>query len=768
MAITFALKQFRLEISNQSVMSRHPRVKYEYDDYDDYDDDQSSDYSGASPSPSVEHYMSRAKQLSTSRGSPKVPSPMATMATGPPMNRIATTAQVRRAEALAQVARVLPDYAGHDEEAVWHTLQRCAFDTEKCVDLLLTVATATTPRSKLASSASGGVFDMDPDDNASNVNIANSSDSSVANLSSPRLNVSVGSDGTAGAHTPKRDKLKASLSAIAAASVRSDGPNEFDFSSPAAPPAATAATPVSAVGTNAAGTPAEVRLKSSGSVVRSNDTPSRSRPAKIRDASKQRELEALLAAAEKPTADGGKQHVNLIVIGHVDAGKSTINGHLLLLTGRLDQRASHRNEKDAKAAGKGSFALAWALDEHEEERARGVTINVGVNYFETAQRRVTLLDAPGHRDFVPNMISGASQADFAILVVDAAPGQFEVGFGNDGQTKEHALLARSLGAWHVIVAVNKMDAIAWDKPRYDAICGAVAPFLKSAGFRADQVTFVPCSGLTGANLSKSVRDVEPAAAWHTGPTLMAAIDAVPIPDRDAAELAKPLRFCVADVYKSHALGLAAGGRVEAGVVMVGDRVLLSPLNEYATIKAIHQLEKPVQLARAGESVDLGLGVPTGAAQSDDALAPGDVIGDIAQAVPLTRRIRAQVLTFVSAADSITKGYPCDFLMQSLAVPCKVSRLVALIDRATGEVKKARPRLLGENVTAVIEVKFGRAICVEKYANCKPLGRFMLRKGGRTVCAGIVLDIDENSLKKKSNNAAASSNNATDEGDLEQE
>lgn len=754
-------------------MSRH-RYKIEYDDYDEDYDDQSSDYSGASPSPSVEHYMSKAKHLSSSRGSPLVPSPMATAATATTAsasaNRIATTAQVRRAEALAQVARTLPDYAGHDEEAVWHTLQRCAFDTEKCVDMLLTAATSsTTPRSKMASSNGGGVFDMDPDDNT--VDVSRSSDNSVANLSSPRLNLSVGSDGYGG-NTPKRDKLKASLSAIAAAAMRTDGPNEFDFASPVAPAAANLSTPLSAVATNS-GTPAEVRLKSSGSVVRSNDTtPSRSRPQKIRDASKQRELEALLAASDKQTADGagGKQHINLIVIGHVDAGKSTINGHLLLLTGRLDQRASHRNAQDAKAAGKGSFALAWALDEHEEERARGVTINVGVNHFETEQRRVTLLDAPGHRDFVPNMISGASQADFAILVVDAAPGQFEVGFGNDGQTKEHALLARSLGAWHVIVAVNKMDAIKWDKPRYDAICGAVAPFLKSAGFRAEQVTFVPCSGLTGANLSKPVRDGEPAAAWHTGPTLMAAIDAVPIPDRDAAELAKPLRFCVADVYKSHALGLAVGGRVEAGVVMVGDRVLLSPLNEYATIKAIHQLEKTVQLARAGESVDLGLGVPTGAAQSDDALKPGDVIGDIAQAVPLTRRIRAQVLTFVSAADAITKGYPCDFLMQSLRVPCKVSRLVSLIDRATGEVKKARPRLLGENVTAVIEVKFARAICVEKYANCKPLGRFMLRKGGRTVCAGIVLDIDENSLKKKSNNAAAASSSAAadDGGDLEQE
>jgi translation elongation factor TU len=753
-------------------MSRH-RLKYDADDYyDDQDyDELSSSYSdyAASPSPSVEHYMNKAKNINTTNtnttnkgnNSPKVPSPMA----------VTSTAQMRRAQALSSVAAVLgEDYAGHDEAAVWHTLQRCAFDTEKCVDLLLAASTST-PRgagSKLAASGAG-VFDMDDD------NDTTTSGGVPSGVSS--LDVSGGSDSSvvlrAASGTPvsKRDRLKASLSAIqnvASPNKRNDGLAEFDFTSPAPAASATpAATP------SAATLSPDARLKSSGSgIVRSADSSRQSQP--IRAAGKQRELEAMLAAAAAESGKGGgdaaavvvKQHINLIVIGHVDAGKSTINGHLLLLTGRLDQRAAHRNQRDAKAAGKGSFALAWALDEHEEERARGVTINVGVNYFETAERHVTLLDAPGHRDFVPNMISGAAQADFAILVVDGAPGQFEVGFGNDGQTKEHALLARSLGAWHLIVAVNKMDAIAWDKERYDEICGSVAPFLKSAGFRADQITFLPCSGLTGANLSTPVRDGEPAAAWYTGPTLMAAIDAVPIPDRDAAELGKPLRFCVADVYKSQALGTAVGGRVEAGVVMVGDRVLLSPLNEFATVKAIHRLEKPVQFARVGESVDLGLTAMTGAAQSSDALTPGDVLGDTTLAVPLTRRIRAQVLTFVCGADPILKGYSCDFLMQSLAVPCKVSRLVSLIDRATGEVKKARPRLLGENVTAVIEIKFAHAICVEKYANCKALGRFMLRKGGRTVCAGIVLDIDENSVSKKSNAATNNSNNNDDQ--LEQE
>jgi elongation factor 1 alpha-like protein len=642
------------------------------------------------------------------------PSSSSSLASASASSAALTDAETQRRLKLSAVAAVLgDDYAGHEEAAVWHALQKCGFDTAKCIDVLLATAAEVN-------SAAAAVFQMDDDVDPA------AQQSAVA--------------------AAKRDRLKASLSAFQAVTPKRDGPAEFDFSSLVPASAASAAAPSAALLT----TPSEQpRLKSSGGSA-SGRADSARRAERIRTPAKQKELEALLVSDKSGTAEsGGKQHINLVVIGHVDAGKSTINGHLLLLTGRIDQRVVHKHERDAKAAGKGSFALAWALDEHDEERARGVTITVGINYFETARRHVTLLDAPGHRDFVPNMICGTAQADFAILVLDAAVGQFEVGFSSDGQTKEHALLARSLGACHLIVAINKMDSIGWQRERYDAIRDAVTPFLKATGFRNEQVTFLPCSGLTGANLSKRVAGAEPAAAWYTGPTLLEAIDAVTLPDRDAAELTKPLRFSVTDVYRSQALGLAAGGRVESGVVMVGDRVLVAPLNEMATVKAIHQREKAVQMARVGENVDLGLAALTGAAAAADALAPGDVICDSSQAVPQARRIRAQVLTFMTGADPILKGYSCDFLMQSLAQPCKVSRLLSLIDRATGEVKKNKPRLLGENVTAVIEIKFARNICIEKFADCKTLGRFTLRKGGKTVCAGVVLDIDESVVVSKS-------------------
>jgi elongation factor 1 alpha-like protein len=654
---------------------------------------------------------SNAGTPTTTKGSKSKSSSSSSLASASASSAALTDAETQRRLKLSAVAAVLgDDYAGHEEAAVWHALQKCGFDTAKCIDVLLATAAEVN-------SAGAAVFQMDDDVDPAAVAAA------------------------------KRDRLKASLTAFQAVTPKRDGPAEFDFSSlvPAASAAAAAAAPSASLLT----TPSEQpRLKSSGGSA-SGRADSTRRAERIRTPAKQKELDALLASDKSGTAEsGGKQHINLVVIGHVDAGKSTINGHLLLLTGRIDQRVVHKHERDAKAAGKGSFALAWALDEHDEERARGVTITVGINYFETARRHVTLLDAPGHRDFVPNMICGTAQADFAILVLDAAVGQFEVGFSSDGQTKEHALLARSLGACHLIVAINKMDSIGWQRERYEAIRDAVTPFLKATGFRSEQVTFLPCSGLTGANLSKRVAGAEPAAAWYTGPTLLEAIDAVALPDRDAAELTKPLRFSVTDVYRSQALGLAAGGRVESGVVMVGDRVLVAPLNEMATVKAIHQREKAVQMARVGENVDLGLAALTGAAAAADALAPGDVICDSSQAVPQARRIRAQVLTFMTGADPILKGYSCDFLMQSLAQPCKVSRLLSLIDRATGEVKKSKPRLLGENVTAVIEIKFARNICIEKFADCKTLGRFTLRKGGKTVCAGVVLDIDESVVVSK--------------------
>lgn len=219
---------------------------------------------------------------------------------------------------------------------------------------------------------------------------------------------------------------------------------------------------------------------------------------------------------------GKKASINLVVVGHVDAGKSTLMGHLLYRLGQVSKKNMHRYETDSKKIGKASFLYAWVLDETDEERNRGITMDIAQSSFETATKSVNLLDAPGHRDFIPNMITGAAQADAALLVVDATNGEFEAGFEAGGQTREHTLLIRSLGVSQLAVVVNKLDNVNWSKQRFDEIVGKLTPFLKQAGYKDQDVTFVPCSGLTGENLNE--RSKNPSlTAWYSGLSLVEVI-----------------------------------------------------------------------------------------------------------------------------------------------------------------------------------------------------------------------------------------------------
>lgn len=214
-----------------------------------------------------------------------------------------------------------------------------------------------------------------------------------------------------------------------------------------------------------------------------------------------------------------KQKLNVVIVGHVDAGKSTLMGHLLCDLNYVSQRTLQKFEHESKKIGKQSFMYAWVLDETDEERSRGITMDVGNSHFETEHKMVTILDAPGHRDFIPNMITGATQADVAILVVDATTGEFESGFESGGQTREHALLVKALGIKQLCVAVNKLDTSNWSKERFDQIVDKLKTFLKQAGYKAAHVTYVPCSGLTGENLVKPITD-ENLKAWYNGPTIV--------------------------------------------------------------------------------------------------------------------------------------------------------------------------------------------------------------------------------------------------------
>lgn len=285
----------------------------------------------------------------------------------------------------------------------------------------------------------------------------------------------------------------------------------------------------------------------------------------------------------KKSRGDDKEALNLIVIGHVDSGKSTLMGHLLFQLGQVSQKIMHKYEQESRKVGKQSFMYAWVLDETDEERERGITMDVGQNRFETEHKVVTLLDAPGHRDFIPNMISGAYQADVAVLVVNGTTGEFEAGFEAGGQTREHALLVRSLGVSQVCVAVNKLDTVDWDRVRFCTIKDKMKLFLtKHAGFKESDINFIPCSGLTGENLTKSPNS-EKLTSWYTGDTLAGVVDKMRTPVR---AMEKPFRLAISDIFRAQTGGFSVSGRVEAGVVMKDDKLLVSPLNEVGIVKSV--------------------------------------------------------------------------------------------------------------------------------------------------------------------------------------
>ncbi|KAF1790020.1 P-loop containing nucleoside triphosphate hydrolase [Phytophthora cactorum] len=388
---------------------------------------------------------------------------------------------------------------------------------------------------------------------------------------------------------------------------------------------------------------------------------------------------------EEEARTGGKTKISMVVIGHVDAGKSTITGHLLYKLGYVSKRLMHKYEKESREAGKSSFAYAWVMDADEEERSRGVTMDVGTSHFETETKHVTLLDAPGHRDFIPKMIAGAAQADVAVLVVPAVTGEFEAAFENSGQTKEHTLLVRSLGVAQMVVAVNKMDMVNWDKERFDNIVQSLSTFLQGAGFRPKNLRFVPLSGMTGANLEKTGGVEE--CSWYSGPSLVEAIDTFAPPQR---QISKPFRMTVSDVSKSMSLGQTISGRVYAGAAAVGDS----------------QDGKSCTLARAGDTIEMGV---TG--------------------------IDPSALTGGAAGE----GNVRDDHMHNVDEPVNITRLVSMLSK-TGEVEKKKPRCITRERSAVVQITCHRKICLEEFANYRQLGRFTLRDRGKTLAAGIITQI----------------------------
>lgn len=423
-----------------------------------------------------------------------------------------------------------------------------------------------------------------------------------------------------------------------------------------------------------------------------------------------------------------KPILNMVVVGHVDAGKSTMMGHLLFLLGQVNQRTMHKYETEAQSKGKASFAFAWVLDETKEERDRGVTMDVAMTNFETTTKRITLLDAPGHRDFIPNMISGAAQADVAILVVNAGTGEFESGFDFGGQTREHAILVRSLGVTQLIVAVNKLDTTDWSKPRFEELKGKLTDFLKGIGFKLENVTFIPVSGLTGENLVTRNKDCK-LSLWYSGPTLFEQIDAFRPPER---AVDKPFRFAISDIFNKTTGGFGLGGKILSGSIQTGDKVLLAPLNqESGVVKTIEFHDQGVTWAVAGDTVTMSVvGIdPTH-------ITTGCLLGDPEHPIPSISVLKAKIIVF-DIRTPIISGFHVVFHYLNFNEPAVITRLDSLLNKSTGEVTKQNPRAITKNSSAAVTITLNRPVCLELYEHIKEMGRFMLRSHGATIAAGIV-------------------------------
>lgn len=436
----------------------------------------------------------------------------------------------------------------------------------------------------------------------------------------------------------------------------------------------------------------------------------------------------------------GCRSVSVVVAGHVDAGKSTLMGHLLRLVGRDDIMEVRKGRKRAE-----DMDLAWGTDVDWAERERGVTIDIAVRVFKRGNRSYAMIDAPGHRDFVPAMILGACQASTALLVLDASAGEFEGGFSEGGQTREHALVLKSLGVDKLIVVVNKMDVVEFEEGRYEEITKMMSDFLKGNGWKTTKnVSFVPASGREGINLVDAPENGHPLSRWYTGKTVLQVLEELPVTSRAAvAELsAKPTRLIVSNQFRSESLGGkgAVSGRLLCGSIAPKDKLVVCPGTTVATVKTVELGNRQrSELVVAG--VD-SLPVSLGLVDLEDGLLipPGSVLCDPEARVKVAVEFRAQIVTLTTATPLIpgTRGV---LHIGGGAEAAAITKLVEYVGGQRGSAgKKKRPRRLVKGDKAVVEIKCDREVAMEKFSDFKALGRFALRQEGRTVAVGIVVDV----------------------------
>ena len=423
-----------------------------------------------------------------------------------------------------------------------------------------------------------------------------------------------------------------------------------------------------------------------------------------------------------------KPHLNLIVIGHIDHGKSTLMGRLLYEIGAVDPRLIQQYEEEAKKLGKETFKYAWVLDRLKEERERGITIDLGFYKFETQKYFFTLIDAPGHRDFVKNMITGASQADVALLVVSAKEGEFEAGISPAGQTREHAFLARTMGIEQIMVAVNKMDTVNYSQQRYEEIKTQLSRLLRMVGYKPEEVLFIPTSAWEGVNVSKRSPDKLP---WYNGPCLYEAFDYFKEPPRP---IDKPLRIPIQDVYSIKGVGTVPVGRVETGVLRVGDRVIINPPKLIGEVKSIETHHTPLQEAIPGDNIGFNV---KGIERSQ--IRRGDVAGHPDNPPTVADEFVGRIFVIYHPT-AIAAGYTPVLHIHTATVPVTFAELIHKLDPRTGAVQEEKPQYIKQGDSAVVRFKPRKPVVVEKFSEIPQLGRFAIRDSGRTIAAGVVIDV----------------------------
>ena len=421
-----------------------------------------------------------------------------------------------------------------------------------------------------------------------------------------------------------------------------------------------------------------------------------------------------------------KPHMNLAVIGHIDHGKSTTVGRMMFETGAVPAHIIEGYRKEAESKGKATFEFAWVMDNLKEERERGITIDIAHKRFDTPKYYFTVVDCPGHRDFVKNMITGASQADAAILVVAAPDGVME-------QTKEHVFLARTLGITQIIIAVNKMDAVKYDEKRFNEVKKDLSDLIKMVGYKPDETLFIPVSSLQGANIKTN----SPETPWYKGPALVPALDTFKEPEKPTD---KPLRLPIQDVYSISGIGTVPVGRVETGIMKKGMKVAFMPANKDGEIKSIEMHHEEIPQAVPGDNVGFNV---RGIGKGD--IRRGDVCGPVEAPPTVAEEFTAQIVV-LQHPSALTVGYTPVFHCHTTQTACTFTELKKKLDPRTGQTKEENPTFLKSGDAAIVTVTPTKPMVIENVKELPQLGRFAVRDMGSTIAAGMCIAIKPKQLR----------------------